>query len=495
MHLEFHSPKPPRPACTYENGTSQVNTDAELQEALALIQEQEPPLLRMQLFLAGAGPSSVASSTAARVSAWAGALTDAIAERQSVASDDSAVVVVDDEAAAEEKARREAEDKVAAEEAADEAERIAAEAEAAAKAAIEESERIAAEVEAAEKAAAEEVARIAAEVEAAEKAAAEEAARIAAEVEAAEKAAAEEAARIAAEAEAAKAQRAKEEEEQRVAAAAAAAAEAAAEAAALAAAERAREEEEARERQLAEESADAARACARDAVKAEEERAARAEIAFAAAEEDALARAHKLAAMGCTRAQLAALYSPGLLTQLSLAPQPGAGAPASPEAGPVVDWEAARAVAELPAEETFPACVDARVEGAGQLGARLMAFYWEHNRAQVGRVAQLAAEYAGREGELNKLLRDKYGVDLSSLNPLPAVGTQEQQPEPEAQPEVGEAPVPAAEAAPTTESAEVEDKLVTLVSMGFDDRAYNLALLSKHDFDLEKALEELLASA
>ena len=126
MHLEFHSPKPPRPACTYENGTSQVNTDAELQEALALIQEQEPPLLRMQLFLAGAGPSSVASSTAARVSAWAGALTDAIAERQSVASDDSAVVVVDDEAAAEEKARREAEDKVAAEEAADEAERIAA---------------------------------------------------------------------------------------------------------------------------------------------------------------------------------------------------------------------------------------------------------------------------------------------------------------------------------------------------------------------------------
>ena len=119
----------------------------------------------------------------------------------------------------------------------------------------------------------------------------------------------------------------------------------------------------------------------------------------------------------------------------------------------------------------------------GKLGKMALEYvkymYWEHNRAQVGRVAQLAAEYAGREGELNKLLRDKYGVDLSSLNPLPAVGTQEQQPEPEAQPEVGEAPVPAAEAAPTTESAEVEDKLVTLVSMGFDDRAYNLALLSK----------------
>ena len=62
---------------------------------------------------------------------------------------------------------------------------------------------------------------------------------------------------------------------------------------------------------------------------------------------------------------------------------------------------------------------------------------------------------------------------------------------------MGKAPVPTAEAeaAPATESAEVEEKLATLVNMGFDDRAYNLALLSKHDFDLEKAVEELLASA
>ncbi|KAJ1475098.1 hypothetical protein T484DRAFT_3204408 [Baffinella frigidus] len=41
------------------------------------------------------------------------------------------------------------------------------------------------------------------------------------------------------------------------------------------------------------------------------------------------------------------------------------------------------------------------------------------------------------------------------------------------------------------EAAEME-KMAVLVSMGFENRDENIALLQKHGFDLEKALEELL---
>ncbi len=49
------------------------------------------------------------------------------------------------------------------------------------------------------------------------------------------------------------------------------------------------------------------------------------------------------------------------------------------------------------------------------LAGQLAAFYARHNPAKIGTEAGLARDSMGREDELNSLLREKYGHDLTSL--------------------------------------------------------------------------------
>ena len=51
----------------------------------------------------------------------------------------------------------------------------------------------------------------------------------------------------------------------------------------------------------------------------------------------------------------------------------------------------------------------------GRLAGQLAAFYARHNPAKLGSEAGLARDSLGREDELNRLLREKYGQDLPSL--------------------------------------------------------------------------------
>jgi len=385
--------------------------------------------------------------------------------------------------------------------AAEEAARVAAE-EAARKAAEEESARKAAEEEAACKAAEEEAARKAAEKEAARKAAEEEAVRKAAEEEASRKAAEEEASRKAAEEEASR--KAAEEEE--------ASRRAAQELAACIAAE----EEAARK--AAEEEAEKAEAMAA------EEKRARLEIAFAAAEEDALRRADELFNMGCSVDQIRSLYGESILMQLRLVPRMSDvhnEVPVVPE--PVVNWEAAKAVSEQPEDERFPSDEQAAVvDEVGELAARLTAFYFEHCPSMIDNVGEVSRKFAGRQQELNDALLRKYKCDLNSFadNHAEALAAQEEQDaaaarqlaaedaeEERLREEVHNAvaveeldqeelsastqrPVLLRRSLPMSD--EVREAIASLEAMGFTDRTSNLALLQKHSNNVEAALNELL---
>jgi hypothetical protein len=49
------------------------------------------------------------------------------------------------------------------------------------------------------------------------------------------------------------------------------------------------------------------------------------------------------------------------------------------------------------------------------LSDQLAAFYARHNPANMSMAPGLAREYAGREKKLNRMLREKYGHDMTSL--------------------------------------------------------------------------------
>ena len=391
-------------------------------------------------------PASVRSSAAA---------SQAAASRPESAEEEDAALQAALKASAEEEAAR-----VAAEEA---AARLAAE-EAARKAAEEEAARLAAE-EVARKASEEEAARLAAE-EAARVAAEEEAARKAAEEEAAR---AEEAARVAAEEEASR--RAAQELAARVAA----------------------EEEAVRK---AEEEAATAEA------EAAEEKRARLEIAFAAAEEDAMRRADELFNLGCTVDKIRSLYGESILMQLRLVPRMSdvhTEVPVVPE--PVVNWEAAKAVSEQLEEERFPSDEQAAVvDEVGDLAARLTAFYFEYCPSMIDSVGEVSRKFVGREQELNDALLRKYKCDLHSFaaKHAEALAAQEQQDAAAARQLADEERVEdahsqvAAEEEEEPMGEELREAIANMESMGFSDRTANLALLQKHNCNVEAAVNELI---
>jgi hypothetical protein len=391
-------------------------------------------------------PASVRSSAAA---------SQAAASRPESAEEEDAALQAALKASAEEEAAR-----VAAEEA---AARLAAE-EAARKAAEEEAARLAAE-EVARKASEEEAARLAAE-EAARVAAEEEAARKAAEEEAAR---AEEAARVAAEEEASR--RAAQELAARVAA----------------------EEEAVRK---AEEEAATAEA------EAAEEKRARLEIAFAAAEEDAMRRADELFNLGCTVDKIRSLYGESILMQLRLVPRMSDvhnEVPVVPE--PVVNWEAAKAVSEQLEEERFPSDEQAAVvDEVGDLAARLTAFYFEYCPSMIDSVGEVSRKFVGREQELNDALLRKYKCDLHSFaaKHAEALAAQEQQDAAAARQLADEERVEdahsqvAAEEEEEPMGEELREAIANMESMGFSDRTANLALLQKHNCNVEAAVNELI---
>jgi len=568
-----------------------VNTDEELHEALQLIKDVEPPLLRMQLHVEnGKDEGNGAAAPAVNANAWAGALSDdrsaqlpapdpkltvpvtgsepnaprscdqfvqpLVCNRLSTASSDSCVVVTDP-AVETEKLEQEAKLKAEAEalanaRAEEEAKQIAAEIEAKERAEEEarakaEQERLQAEAEAAaqreeaERRAAEEAARVAAEEEArelaakeeAERAAASEAARVAAEVEArelaekqeAERAAAAAAARVAAEAEAAEAAAAKKAAEE------AAAKKAAEEAAAKKAAEEAAD----RERRAAEE---AARRADEEALRMEEEneRQARLDIARAQAEEDAYHRINALVKMGCSEAQLRAIYAPRLLAHVEEFKVQAAAeaelaaleqADVSAMSEPVVNWEAAKAEAEQEQAESVSSQIDqGRVDAVGDLAAKLTAFYWEVNPSSLAKVNQLVADFANDEEKLNSLLRARYGRDLTIIEIGGAIQAEAEAIQAEAiQAEAEEAgapmeaasehvplptgnvegnivlPEPSASVVQGQEEeaedqlpAEVVEALSMLSGMGFVDRDLNLSLLCKHNNDVQAVVNEHLGA-
>jgi len=383
--------------------------------------------------------------------------------------------------------------------------------EAARKAAEEESARKAAEEEAACKAAEEEAARKAAEKEAARKAAEEEAVRKAAEEEASRKAAEEEASRKAAEEEASR-KAAEEEASRKAAEEEEASRRAAQELAACIAAE----EEAARK--AAEEEAEKAEAMAA------EEKRARLEIAFAAAEEDALRRADELFNMGCSVDQIRSLYGESILMQLRLVPRMSDvhnEVPVVPE--PVVNWEAAKAVSEQPEDERFPSDEQAAVvDEVGELAARLTAFYFEHCPSMIDNVGEVSRKFAGRQQELNDALLRKYKCDLNSFaakhaealaaqeeqdaaaaRQLAAEDAEEERLREEVHNAVAVEELDQEELSASTQrpvllrrslpmSDEVREAIASLEAMGFTDRTSNLALLQKHSNNVEAALNELL---
>ena len=55
------------------------------------------------------------------------------------------------------------------------------------------------------------------------------------------------------------------------------------------------------------------------------------------------------------------------------------------------------------------------MQEAELLSDQLAAFYARHNPANIGMAPGLAREYALRKNKLNRMLREKYGQDLTSL--------------------------------------------------------------------------------
>eukprot|EP00960_Hanusia_phi_P051859 761069-Hanusia_phi.AAC.1 len=234
-----------------------------------------------------------------------------------------------------------------------------------------------------------------------------------------------------------------------------------------------------------------------------------AEIALAAAEEDALMRARSLMKAGCTWEQLKSIYSSGILSQIGLVDED------APEShfsrGPVVNWESTKAVAEQDESERFPSQEQqALVDEVGNLAARLTAFYMEHNQAHLDRAISVARQFVGRENDLNAALYQKYGCDLTSrsaarsrdmsrdLQP-PVVEIAGSNSSDEAREEAvaaaAEAVAPASPSAPSAPfpgTVSSDSALAVLLGMGFSDMEKNRSLLKACGGDLQTVIAQLL---
>merc|ERR1711939_1026118 len=113
-------------------------------------------------------------------------------------------------------------------------------------------------------------------------------------------------------------------------------------------------------------------------------------------------------------------------------------------------------------------------------------------------VGDLSRKFVSNEQELNDALMRKYKCDLNTMvaQQVAAAAEQEERDAAAARKMIEEG----GEFAGAQEEAEADDQvdsrteseLAVLESMGFTDRARNLALLAKHENNVEAALNELL---
>lgn len=131
----------------------------------------------------------------------------------------------------------------------------------------------------------------------------------------------------------------------------------------------------------------------------------------------------------------------------------------------------------------------------------MTAFYFEHNPEMIETVGDLSRKFVNNEQELNDALMRKYKCDLNTMVAQQAAAAAEQEERDAAaarkmieEGEFAEArSEEAAEPAEEDPPSEVErEALAVLESMGFVERERNLALLSKHENNVEAALNELL---
>jgi len=143
------------------------------------------------------------------------------------------------------------------------------------------------------------------------------------------------------------------------------------------------------------------------------------------------------------------------------------------------------------------------VDGVGDLAARLTAFYFEHNPDMIETVGDLSRKFVSNEQELNDALMRKYKCDLNTMvaQQVAAAAEQEERDAAAARKMIEEGgEFAGAQVEAEAEEAEEDDQvdsrteseLAVLESMGFTDRARNLALLAKHENNVEAALNELL---
>jgi hypothetical protein len=123
-------------------------------------------------------------------------------------------------------------------------------------------------------------------------------------------------------------------------------------------------------------------------------------------------------------------------------------------------------------------------------------------------VAEVSRKFVGKEQDLNDALMRKYKKDLKSVVTEQLAVQEEVQDEGSvaaARSSISSIPpldepdnalparptTPASEACPT--SKETQEFVTYLVSMGFTDRAKNLELLQKHQNNVERVVNELVA--
>jgi len=211
------------------------------------------------------------------------------------------------------------------------------------------------------------------------------------------------------------------------------------------------EEERVRAAQIALEEKEKAR------VQELEEMLQRCEIAMSAEREDSLGRISSLLRMGCSVVSLRTIFSEDLLRFAMEIPSPEPRehtenqievfddcvetgvlsaadeeeAQNEPEPEPKVDWELQKVLREQECNgDAFPSsaqkqAVLAAGSRAENLATQLTEFYFIHNPGYVSKVPEIVKQYNGREVLLNRALMDRYNCDLSTFRNVAPVQTPE----------------------------------------------------------------------
>uniref|UniRef100_A0A6T8BRE7 PB1 domain-containing protein n=1 Tax=Cryptomonas curvata TaxID=233186 RepID=A0A6T8BRE7_9CRYP len=309
------------------------------------------------------------------------------------------------------------------------------------------------------------------------------------------------------------------------------------------------EEEQIRAAQIALEEKEKAR------VQELEEMLQRCEIAVCAEREDSLGRISALLRMGCSVASLSTIFCEDLLrvaTQIPssepreqienqievfddcvetgvISAEDEEESRNEPEPEPKVDWELQKALKEQECSgDAFPSSAQKRAvleagNRAENLATQLTEFYLIHNPGHVCKVPELVRLYQGREAELNRALMDRYRCDLSTFRKVAPVETPEDLEPVDLEPvaasksgpkgdfgdeaaaqialanpiecaHVAESNAQVPEAAAPVYDDKLSSAIALLVEMGIEMPMENMKeVLEKYNYNVEEALSELLS--